>query len=160
MFKSNSMEDINTKELAGKINDSLADSSSTYEGTTFPTLVTRIKALVIDFIIILIIFTTTSYLIDILGDIPGYAKGFVLIFMIYLYDPILTALTGSTLGHKLMKLKVRKYKDPEKKISIPQAFLRYFIKSLFGWISFISVTSNKHKRAIHDLASGSIMLTD
>lgn len=80
--------------------------------------------------------------------------------MFYLYDPIFTAFTGSTLGHKIMKLKVRRYREPERKISLGQALLRFIIKGLLGWISFFTVTGNERKRAIHDLASGSILLPD
>lgn len=120
---------------------------------------TRIKALFIDVVVMLLIFTATTLFIDTFGDIPSFVKGFILVFMFYLYDPILTSLTGSTFGHKAMKLKVRRYGDPEKKISLGQAFLRFFIKGLLGWVSFLTVIGNKRKRAIHDLASGSIMLT-
>jgi uncharacterized RDD family membrane protein YckC len=131
-----------------------------YDDTTFPTLVARIKALFIDILIMLAIFTAASLLIDSIGDVPGFARGFVLIFMLYLYDPLMTSLTGGTLGHKLMKLKVKRYNDPERNISMPRAFLRFIIKTALGWISFLTVTANKRKRAIHDSVSGSIMLID
>lgn len=129
-----------------------------YDGVTFPSLVERIKALFVDMVIILIIFTATTLFIDAFGDIPDFAKGFILIFMLYLYDPVLTSFTGSTLGHKVMKLKVREYQDPEKKISLVRALLRFMTKGLLGWISFLTVTSNKRKRAIHDMVGGSIVL--
>lgn len=131
-----------------------------YDGATFPSLVTRIQALFIDVVLMLMMFTATTLVIDTFGDIPSFVKGFILIFMFYLYDPIFTSLTGSTLGHKMMKLKVRRYGEPERKISLGQAFLRFFTKGVLGWLSFLTVTGNKHKRAIHDLASGSIVLTD
>jgi uncharacterized RDD family membrane protein YckC len=138
--------------------DKKEELETKYDETTFPTLVTRIKALFIDVVVMLIIFTATTLFIDSFGDIPSFVKGFILIFMFFLYDPLFTALTGSTLGHKVMKLKVGKYNEPKKNISLPQAFLRFLIKGIFGWISFLTVTGNKQKRAIHDLASGSIML--
>lgn len=129
-----------------------------YADAHFPTLVTRIKALVIDGLIMLLVFSGTSVLINLLGHIPSFIKGFVLIFMFYLYDPVLTAFTGSTLGHKVMNLEVRQHNEPEKKISLGQAFVRFALKGLLGWISFLTVTGNKRKRAIHDFASGSIIL--
>jgi len=129
-----------------------------YDETAFPSLVVRIKALFVDLVIILVIFTATTLFIDSFGDIPNAAKGFILIFMLCLYDPLLTSLTGNTLGQKIMNLKIGKYREPEKNISLGQAFLRYLSKALLGWVSFLTVTSNKRKRAIHDLASGSIVL--
>lgn len=129
-----------------------------YGDMRFPTLVTRVKALFIDVVIMLFIFTGTTLFIDTFGEIPNFVKGSITIFMFYLYDPILTSFTGSTLGHKIMKLKVRRYKDPEKRISLGQALLRFITKGLLGWFSFLTVTGNRHKRAIHDVASGSIIM--
>lgn len=130
-----------------------------YDATQFPSLVTRIKALFIDGVIVLAIFTVTSLGIDAFGDIPDFAKGAIAIFMFYLYDPLLTHFTGSTLGHKVMNLKVRRYEEPEKRISLGHAFLRFIAKGGLGWISFLTVTGDKRKRAIHDFASGSIIMT-
>ena len=153
------IEIIDGYESAPELKDDGKNSLETkYDGTTFPSLVTRIKALVIDVIVMLIIFTCTTLFIDAFGDIPEFVKGLIAVFMFYLYDPILTSFTGSTLGHKVMKLKVRKYADPEKRISLGQAFLRFIIKGFLGWISFLTVTGSKHKRAIHDMASGSIIM--
>jgi uncharacterized RDD family membrane protein YckC len=153
------IEIIDGYESAPELKDDGKNSLETkYDGTTFPSLVTRIKALFIDVIIMLIIFTCTTLFIDAFGDIPDFVKGLIAVFMFYLYDPILTSFTGSTLGHKVMKLKVRKYADPEKRISLGQAFLRFIIKGFLGWISFLTVTGSKHKRAIHDMASGSIIM--
>ena len=131
-----------------------------YEDITFPSLVERMKAVFFDIFILLVVFTLTSLFIDSISDIPAFGKGVIFIFMIYLYDPILIAFTGGTLGHKSMKLKVRRYKHPDKKITLWQAFIRFIIKGLLGWLSFLTVTSNKHRRAIHDLTSGSIILHD
>jgi len=152
---------MGTEETKDSIEDLIVKPQTTiYQGVVLPNLVVRIKALFFDVCVMLIVFTATALLIDSFGDISDFSKGFILIFMFYLYDPLLTSLTGSTLGHKLMKLKVRRYEQPERKISIWQAFVRFFIKGVLGWISFLTVTGTRHKRAIHDLASGSIILYD
>jgi uncharacterized RDD family membrane protein YckC len=129
-----------------------------YESLQFPSLLTRVKALVLDSLVILFIFSTLSVSINYLGDIPTLVKGFMLVFMIYLYDPILTSFFGATLGHRMMNLTVRKYDNQDMNISIGQALIRFFLKVILGWISFLTVTSNEQKRAIHDLASGSIVI--
>jgi uncharacterized RDD family membrane protein YckC len=129
-----------------------------YELLHLPSLVRRVMALIIDSLVILLVFSTLSVLINILGEIPNVIRGFFLIFMIYLYDPILTSFYGATIGHRIMNLTLRKFDDQSSNISIGNALLRFVIKILLGWISFITVTSNKNKRAIHDLASGSIVI--
>jgi uncharacterized RDD family membrane protein YckC len=46
-----------------------------------------------------------------------------------------------------------------KKNALTFSFLySFYCKTLLGIISFFTVTSNKSKRAIHDLAAGSIMV--
>lgn len=149
-----------TSSLDNRVFETKGDMDAQYNEVAFPSLVSRVKALFIDLIIILIVFTATTLFIDSIGEISNFARGFILVFMLYLYDPIFTAFTGSTLGHKVMKLKVRRYGEPDKKISLGNAFLRFFTKGILGWVSFITVTGNKRKRAIHDWASGSIVLTD
>lgn len=132
---------------------------NSYDEMVFPTLVTRIKALFIDVLILLLVFTSASFIIDFIGSVPDFIRGSILIFMVYLYDPVFTSFTGSTIGHKVMKLRVAKYANPEKRISFLTAMLRFIVKASLGWISFITVTGNKRKRALHDLISGSIVIT-
>ena len=136
----------------------LKEQGIQYNLSQLPSLVVRIKAFFIDLLILLLVFATVSILIDMIGNVPSIVKGFIAVFMLYLYDPILTAFTGGTIGHKLMKLKIKQLQDPEKNISLLAALLRFLIKGMLGWISFFTVTGNANKRAIHDLASGSITL--
>ncbi|GCC51819.1 RDD family protein [Chryseotalea sanaruensis] len=124
----------------------------------FPSLLSRVKALILDSLVILFVFSIVSVLINLLGDIPSFLKGFILIFMFYLYDPLLTSFFGATLGHRIMSLTVRKYNNHDLKISLGKALLRFFLKLFLGWISFLTVTSSKQKRAIHDIVSGSIVI--
>jgi uncharacterized RDD family membrane protein YckC len=152
------METLGSEALVPGMNAEMLSLEARYDEIIFPSLVTRIKAVFIDVLIMLLIFTGSALLIDVIGDVPDFVKGFILIFMVYMYDPVLTSFTGSTLGHKIMKLKVRKYHDPDAKISLGYAFLRFLTKGTLGWISFLTVTANKRKRAIHDMVSGSILL--
>src|SRR5690606_1421533 len=153
------METFQSTESSPEANDHSRELLELrYDTIQFPSLVTRIKAVFIDAMIMLAIFALASVSIDAVGDIPDFAKGALAISMFYLYDPLLTHFTGSTLGHKAMNLKVRRYEEPEKRIALGQAFLRFVAKGGLGWISFLTVTGDKRKRAIHDFASGSIIM--
>lgn len=57
-----------------------------------------------------------------------------------------------------MGIRVRKISNTNKKINIGQAYLRFIAKTLLGWISFFTINSNAERRAMHDLASGSVMV--
>jgi uncharacterized RDD family membrane protein YckC len=152
--------DENDASLEQLVFRSKINADEVYKGVVLPTLLLRVKALFVDLCVMLLVFTSITLFIDSVGDISNFVKGFILIFMFFLYDPLLTSLAGGTLGHKLMKLKIRRYEEPERNISLWQASLRFFIKGALGWISFLTVTGTKHKRAIHDMTSGSIILRD
>ena len=154
------MSEVNSKTLEASFIQSDVDTKIIYPESALPTLLTRVKAMAVDLCILLAVFSVSSVLIDAIGGASDLLRGSIFVFMLYLYDPLLTTLTGGTLGHKLMKLKVRCYDEPEKKISIWQALLRFMVKACLGWLSFLTVTGTKNKRAIHDIVSGSIILKE
>ena len=96
------------------------NADENYKGIALPTLLVRVKALFVDLCIMLVVFTSTTLFIDSVGDISNFSKGFILIFMFFLYEPLLTSIAGGTLGHKLMTLKIRRYEEPDRKISLWQ----------------------------------------
>lgn len=128
------------------------------EAIQLPTLVRRIKALTIDGLLILLIFTITSLTIGSLGGVVTAIKVGVLVFCFLIYEPLLLSLKGATLGHMMMGLSVKKYKNTAQNLSFFSALLRLIVKALLGWLSLIYISFNKDKRAIHDMASGSIVL--
>lgn len=65
---------------------------------TYPGVLQRVKALGIDYAILLLEFVLSFQLIDFLGDTPGYVRGGILIFILFLYDPIMVSFFGCTIG--------------------------------------------------------------
>lgn len=134
------------------------DDQDPFKNMVFPSLLTRVKALIIDGIILLIIFSLASILIDKFDQTPTFVRVFIFVFSLYLYEPLFIPLFGGTLGHQALGLNVRKITHPERKINAIQSIIRFLTKYLIGWISFLTLIGNKRKRAIHDLSSGSIVL--
>jgi hypothetical protein len=58
----------------------------------------------------------------------------------------------------IFRFRVKDHEDRERRIGIFPSFIRYILKTLLGWISFLTISSNSEKRAIHDIASGSVMV--
>jgi uncharacterized RDD family membrane protein YckC len=58
----------------------------------------------------------------------------------------------------MMKIRVRKYARHGERINLLQAYVRYIFKSGLGWLSFLTVHTNKERRAIHDIIAGSVMI--
>lgn len=124
----------------------------------YPTLLKRIQAVFIDLLLILAVFTLTSTIINAIGDIATAVKIAVFMSCVILYEPAFVAFTGGTLGHKAMGMRIKKHDKPEENISILSAIMRVIVKSFLGWVSFLTVTLTSEKRALHDMASGSIVV--
>ncbi len=87
----------------------------------------------------------------------GWIRAVLFILIWGVYEPVAMVL-GCTLGNYLMKIRVRRHEHIDKKINLLQAHLRFIIKITLGWISFLTINSNKERRAIHDFAAGSVMI--
>lgn len=135
-----------------------SDEDDPFKGVIFPSLLARVKALVIDAIVLLILFSLASVLIDKFEQTPTYVRVFIFVFAFYIYEPLFVALFAGTIGHHVLGVNVKRINDPERKINALQAIVRFITKYLLGWISFLTLIGNKRKRAIHDLSSGSIVL--
>ena len=122
----------------------------------FPKLIDRIKAIFIDGIILILLMIIATMIFDKLEYNDSEARIIVYILLL-LYEPILVS-QGGTIGHRVMKLRIRSINDFSKNIVFPLSIVRYVTKALLGWISLLTVTSSKNKRAIHDMASGSVVI--
>jgi uncharacterized RDD family membrane protein YckC len=73
-----------------------------------------------------------------------------------LYEPLLTTY-ACTLGQAIMRIRVRT-KEGLKRIALGQAIVRMIVKYLLGIVSFLTVPARADRRAIHDLASDTIVI--
>lgn len=98
-----------------------------------------------------------SGILDQFENVPDWVRGIMFIGLFIVYEPLCMTL-GATLGNYLKGIRVRNNLDTTKRISLLQAIIRYPVKVLLGWISFLTINSNQKRRAIHDLVSGSVMI--
>ena len=123
----------------------------------YPSLVSRLKAVVIDVLLILLIFSITSVIIGQLGSVETWIRVFIFVFSLYAYEPLFISFLGGTLGHMVVGIRVKDV-DSNRRINILQASVRFIVKYLLGWLSFLTLISNTRKRAIHDIISGSLVV--
>jgi uncharacterized RDD family membrane protein YckC len=145
---------LKSEELTNKTE--LIDYSKIY---VLPTIRTRYFSVLIDVIVILLISLAISALFEKIGEVPGYIRAILFVIVVFLYEPILVAF-GATIGQLILEIRVRKIGNPEKKLAFFQAVLRTLVKIILGWLSFITVTFNINRRAIHDFASRSIVISN
>lgn len=123
----------------------------------FPSLTDRIKSSFIDFIFVLFLMSCIAVLLDNIIEVPDGLRAGLFIFLFFVYEPLAHTL-GFTLGNYMMGIRVRKISAPDKKVNIAQAYLRFTVKTLLGWLSFFTIHSNKKRRAMHDIASGTLTI--
>lgn len=122
----------------------------------YPLILERIQSILIDSILIVAAMIIISDILSNFKDVPTWLRA-VLLISIFLYEPISTTF-GGTIGNNIKGIRVRKNDNETQGINIIQAIIRYFLKLLLGWLSFISIFSSNKKRAIHDIVSGTVMI--
>ncbi|WP_121665970.1 RDD family protein [Mesonia aquimarina] len=125
----------------------------------YPCVFLRVKAAVIDAIVLIILIMITSTVFSDIGEVPVYTKVIVFCFIFLGYEPLMLSIFGATFGHRMMSLKVQQ-DSKDKKLNIISAFFRFVIKALLGWISLLTISSDKKGKAIHDKAVKSVVILD
>lgn len=118
----------------------------------------RVKAVIIDSIILIILMYVTTDLLSLFDNVPNSARIIAFVCIFCLYDPMLTSVFGGTIGHKLSGIRVKQEEHPEKNIPFLLALLRYITKASLGWISLLTVSGHEKKKAIHDAIAGSVVV--
>ena len=124
----------------------------------YPTLVKRVQSIFIDGIFILLLMFGFSAIIDKTGyDAPGWLRAVLFLGIWLVYEPVAVSL-GCTFGQYIMGLRVRDAATETKKINIVLSIVRFALKLLLGWVSFLTIHTNAQRRAIHDIAGNSVMV--
>jgi uncharacterized RDD family membrane protein YckC len=123
----------------------------------YPELGDRYRSLTIDSIVIITLMFAAAYLFEAWPSAPEDARKWAFVLIWAGYEPIATAF-GSTVGNYVMKIRVRRVGNESRRINILQAYVRYVVKLPLGWLSFLTMGGNAKRRAIHDLASGAVMV--
>jgi uncharacterized RDD family membrane protein YckC len=129
-----------------------------YSGQYYlPSIKTRYFSMLVDLLVILLISLAISSLFEKIGEVPNFVRIILFVVVVILYEPLLVS-SGATIGQLILNIRVRSFENPEKKLIFPLAVIRTLVKVFLGWLSFLTVTFNRNRRAIHDFASKSIVI--
>ena len=115
----------------------------------------RLNALTTD-VLVLIGFSTVVFLLIPSGDESPALRLFLWVLWwsgLFLYEPVMIAWRGSTLGHLAFNLKVvddHTGGNP----SFAKALGRLPLKSLLGVFTFVSMSFSRRHQAFHDMITG------
>ena len=120
----------------------------------------RIKAAVIDGIILIAVMYCTSEILNSYEDVSSSLRMWLFVLYFILYEPLAVSIFGSTLGHFYSDIKVRQENNLDKKVIFPLALVRFIIKLFLGWVSLLTITGSEKKQAIHDTVVKSVVIID
>lgn len=122
----------------------------------YPNLGRRIKAVLIDSVIFVVLIMT---LIPLLAGIEiqnSLLRLIVLISPFFILEPVLVSITGGSIGHHLFQIRVRDA-DLNQNVNLFLACIRSFVKLFLGGLSLLLILFTKRHQALHDLLSNSIV---
>ena len=123
----------------------------------YPSIVKRIQSTFIDALLIVALMFATAKILDQFKEVPNWVKIVLFFGMWGIYEPVCVAY-ACTIGNYFMNIRVRKFANTFQRINLFEAFVRYIFKTGLGWLSFLTVHTNKERRAIHDMVAGSVMI--
>lgn len=123
----------------------------------YPRLIRRVRAVLIDSVLVPVTVFGALILGDAIGVSHVYGKVALALVPIFVLEPGLVAVTGGTIGHHLLRIRVTTI-DGQRNINIFAAIIRFIAKLLLGWLSFIFVLTTKKHQAVHDLLARSVVV--
>ena len=123
----------------------------------YPRLIRRVRAILIDSVLLPVAVFGALILGDALGVSHTYGKLALILVPIIVLEPGLVALTGGTVGHHLLRIRVATI-DGQRNISFFAATIRFIAKLLLGSLSLIFVLTTKKHQAVHDLLARSVVV--
>jgi uncharacterized RDD family membrane protein YckC len=127
-------------------------------GLVYAGLGIRLKAFVRDLLVyagaFLVLVIAGSF--DLPPRLSRWVAGLIMGGMI-LYEPVLVAVAGGTLGHRSLGLRVVTA-NGYRPVSFHRALLRYVAKAVTGFTSFLFIVTTRRRQALHDVAAGTVVI--
>jgi uncharacterized RDD family membrane protein YckC len=123
----------------------------------YPSLLTRMMSLFFDTLVLVVSMLVFARILDEFPNAPDWLRMALFFSIFFAYEPLCLTY-GCTIGNFLMRIRVRQFRETNSRITLPNAILRFIVKACLGWISFVTIHSNPERRAIHDMAAGSVMI--
>lgn len=125
------------------------------DGPRYGRFLRRLQAAIIDGIVIMLaIFSAVFIAVTLNSESIARTLGFSVAIGWLLYEPLLVALTGSTVGHYLRNLRVVDNRTGGN-INFLKAIIRTLLKAALGWLSFVTMATTRRHQAVHDLVTKS-----
>tara|TARA_A100000171_G_scaffold24519_1_gene22789 strand:- start:2106 stop:2495 length:390 start_codon:yes stop_codon:yes gene_type:complete len=124
----------------------------------YPKTSFRIKAAIVDLILILVVMVSAAFAIDSIGGVPDWVRISIMVLLIIVYEPMMVSTYGGTIGHRILGVKVTKSSDTTRRLNLPVAIIRSILKFALGIFSVMVSYTREDNRCIHDLICDSVVV--
>lgn len=122
----------------------------------YPRFLRRLQAVMIDSII-LVSLVMGSLIIAASFGVTGRDAAILIVVMTLLWEPLCISITGGTIGHHLIGLRVVN-RSNGKNLNLFASMIRFIVKFLLGNVSIAFVFITQYHQAIHDGLARSVVL--
>jgi uncharacterized RDD family membrane protein YckC len=123
----------------------------------YPRLVRRVRAHLIDEMVVLAVVAAWLALLPWMQGWSPAQRILVLIGLLLLAEPCLVSWTGGTIGHHVMRLRVRDA-HTERNLGLVRATLRALLRLMLGWLSLLFIVFTRRRQALHDVLLNSVVV--
>tara|TARA_R110001599_G_scaffold119190_4_gene289030 strand:- start:593 stop:982 length:390 start_codon:yes stop_codon:yes gene_type:complete len=124
----------------------------------YPKTSFRLKAALVDIILILTVMVFSAYAIDSIGGVPDWVRISIMVLLFIVYEPMMVAKYGGTIGHRILGVKVTKSSNTASRLNLPVAIIRSILKFALGIFSVMVSYTREDNRCIHDLVCDSVVV--
>ncbi len=120
-------------------------------------LPTRIRALLIDSIVLTVVFVLSVLLVSIIAFENEYTGTIIAFIPVIIIEPLMLYFLGGTVGHNVLGLRVCS-SPTGNNLNLFAASIRTILKLILGFPSLVFVLTTRKHQAIHDLASNAVVI--
>ncbi|HEX3158509.1 MAG TPA: RDD family protein [Gemmatimonadaceae bacterium] len=121
------------------------------DAPAYGSFLARFHALVVDSLVTVVALVTILLLVELTNGVPGTGRiGMAaIVAFVLLYEPLMVAYLGGTVGHRRANLRVVHERTGERP-GFGRAFARFALKSALGVPSFVLMALTRRHQALHD----------
>jgi uncharacterized RDD family membrane protein YckC len=125
----------------------------------YASLLRRYQALVTDGVVYFVVGLVALFGPSMLELSARSTRSLLVAFILFLllYEPVLVAIRGGTLGHFRYGIRVVSASSGQR-LGLPRALGRGFLKGLLGVLSLVFMLVTRRAQSLHDLAFGSVVV--
>lgn len=124
---------------------------------SYPVLLLRVKAAMLDSIIIAVLIFSLAYLSIVIGISNPALKVLFIVIPVVLLEPAMIWITGGSVGHHYSGIRIVG-KDSGTNLFILNGIVRFVVKTLLGLISLVAMLLTRRHQSLHDIVSRSVVV--